>query len=66
MQVPEDQIPQFRDPRKWLRFFPPLGVSDLKFFGSCIDWRRSFITTDANPYYDRFIRWQFRILKAKD
>ena len=23
------------------------------------DWRRSFITTDMNPYFDSFVRWQF-------
>jgi leucyl-tRNA synthetase len=23
-----------------------------------VDWRRSFVTTDANPYYDSFVRWQ--------
>ena len=26
------------------------------------DWRRSFITTSENPYYDSFIKWQFRTL----
>jgi leucyl-tRNA synthetase len=31
--------------------------------GAKIDWRRSFITTDVNPYYDAFIRWQFNNLK---
>jgi leucyl-tRNA synthetase len=31
-----------------------------------VDWRRSFITTDVNPYYDSFVRWQFRRLKALD
>ncbi len=31
---------------------------DHSAFGSRIDWRRSFITTDANPYYDTFVRWQ--------
>lgn len=30
-----------------------------------IDWRRSFITTDANPYFDSFVRWQFNHLKAR-
>ena len=30
--------------------------------GSRIDWRRSFITTDRNPYYDSFVRWQFQTL----
>jgi leucyl-tRNA synthetase len=48
MQVPEDDIPQFRDPRKWLQFFPPLGVADLKLLGCCIDWRRSFITAASS------------------
>jgi leucyl-tRNA synthetase len=27
------------------------------------DWRRSFITTARNPYYDSFISWQFHHLK---
>lgn len=26
----------------------------------------SFITTDVNPYYDAFIRWQFNLLKKKN
>ena len=30
------------------------------------DWRRSFITTKVNPFYDRFVQWQFNTLKAKD
>ncbi len=31
--------------------------------GAGVDWRRSFITTDVNPYYDSFVRWQFTHLK---
>jgi len=49
-----------------LRYFPPFGSSDLKSFGACIDWRRSFITTSRNPYYNKFIEWQFRRLRAND
>jgi leucyl-tRNA synthetase len=64
--IPEEEIPQFRDPRHWLQYFPPLGKADLEQFGAAVDWRRSFITTDVNPYYDRFIQWQFRRLKAQD
>lgn len=30
------------------------------------DWRRSYITTSKNAYYDQFIRWQFHHLKAKN
>eukprot|EP00595_Chromulina_sp_UTEXLB2642_P000144 CAMPEP_0196761076 /NCGR_PEP_ID=MMETSP1095-20130614/182_1 /TAXON_ID=96789 ORGANISM="Chromulina nebulosa, Strain UTEXLB2642" /NCGR_SAMPLE_ID=MMETSP1095 /ASSEMBLY_ACC=CAM_ASM_000446 /LENGTH=963 /DNA_ID=CAMNT_0042110147 /DNA_START=335 /DNA_END=3226 /DNA_ORIENTATION=+ len=61
--VPEEEIALFADPIKWLTYFPPFGMSDLKAFGSAIDWRRSFITTSANPHYDSFIRWQFNKLK---
>ena len=28
-----------------------------------VDWRRSFVTTDVNPYYDSFVCWQFRKLR---
>ena len=37
--------------------------ADLNRFGLGVDWRRSFITTDANPYYDSFVRWQFAKLR---
>ena len=61
--VPEDQIPEFADPLKWLNYVPPFGATDLQAFGSAVDWRRSFITTSVNPFYDAFIRWQFNRLK---
>jgi leucyl-tRNA synthetase len=38
--------------------------ADHSEFGSRIDWRRSMITTDANPYYDSFVRWQVNKLHA--
>ena len=31
-----------------------------------MDWRRSFITTDVNPYFDTFVRWQLNKLHAMD
>jgi len=65
MMVDESEIPEFVDPNKWLQYFPPIGLADLKKFGSGIDWRRSFITTAVNPYYDQFIRWQFNTLRSK-
>lgn len=65
--IPNDSdIPAFCDPLHWLSFFPPLGVDHLQKFGSGIDWRRSFITTEVNPYYDAFIRWQFEVLRSKN
>jgi len=61
--IPDEDIPAFQDPNHWLEFFPPIGLATLKRLGIHTDWRRSFITTERNPYYDAFIRWQFHHLK---
>ncbi|GAA5885136.1 hypothetical protein JCM16303_005871 [Sporobolomyces ruberrimus] len=60
--VPREEIKQFADPYHWLKYFPPIAQEDLNSLGSRIDWRRSFITTPANPYYDAFVRWQMNKL----
>ena len=31
-----------------------------------MNWRRGFITTDINPYYDSFVSWQFYLLREKE
>ncbi|XP_050441148.1 leucine--tRNA ligase, cytoplasmic [Adelges cooleyi] len=54
-----EQIRSFEDPLTWLSYFPPLAVEDLKSIGLHVDWRRTFITTDENPFFDSFVRWQF-------
>jgi leucyl-tRNA synthetase len=64
LNVPNEEIHKFADPMYWLYYFPPLAIQDLKDFGLHVDWRRSFITTDVNPYYDSFIQWQFNQLKS--
>ncbi|EZG43859.1 putative leucyl-tRNA synthetase [Gregarina niphandrodes] len=64
--IPAEEVPRFADPKYWCKYFPPLGQRDLKLFGIGVDWRRSFITTDINPYYDRFIQWQFNLLKERN
>jgi leucyl-tRNA synthetase len=66
MGVPESEIAKFQDPLHWLTYFSPIGADHLAQFGSCIDFRRSFITTSVNPFYDAFIRWQFNTLKARN
>ncbi|ORY13571.1 hypothetical protein BCR34DRAFT_561745 [Clohesyomyces aquaticus] len=61
--IPVEEIHKFADPNHWIQFFPPLAKRDLTNFGARIDWRRQFVTTDANPYYDSFVSWQMRKLK---
>ncbi|KAF9585390.1 cytosolic leucyl tRNA synthetase [Lunasporangiospora selenospora] len=62
--VPREEIHRFADPQHWLTYFPPIATSDVQKIGYKIDFRRSFITTDSNPFYDAFIRWQFNKLRA--
>ncbi|XP_077360858.1 leucine--tRNA ligase, cytoplasmic [Festucalex cinctus] len=61
----DGDIARFADAEHWLEYFPPLAVKDLKMMGVKVDWRRSFITTDVNPFYDSFVRWQFVTLKER-
>lgn len=61
--IPKEEIPKFADPYYWLVFFPPHVKQDVTNFGGRVDWRRSMITTDQNPYYDSFVRWQMLRLK---
>uniref|UniRef100_A0A8C4EB15 leucine--tRNA ligase n=1 Tax=Dicentrarchus labrax TaxID=13489 RepID=A0A8C4EB15_DICLA len=61
----DKEIAGFASAEHWLEYFPPLAVKDLKQMGVKVDWRRSFITTDVNPFYDSFVRWQFITLKER-
>ncbi|CCH59218.1 hypothetical protein TBLA_0B03790 [Henningerozyma blattae CBS 6284] len=61
--IKREDVIKFADAQYWLTYFPPLCQEDCSAIGSRIDWRRSFITTDANPYYDSFVRWQMNKLK---
>merc|ERR1712226_977430 len=63
--IPESEIPKFADENYWLQYFPPIAMTDLTRMGLKTDWRRSFITTDVNPYYDSFVRWQFLKLQER-
>ncbi|KAK2873090.1 hypothetical protein Q8A67_022987 [Cirrhinus molitorella] len=61
----DDEIVKFAEAEHWLDYFPPLAIEDLKKMGLKADWRRSFITTDVNPFYDSFVRWQYITLKER-
>ncbi|KAJ2475130.1 cytosolic leucyl tRNA synthetase, partial [Coemansia sp. RSA 2131] len=71
-QIMQDQgmsnaeIAKFADAEHWLQHYPPIAIGDLKAMGCKIDWRRAFLTTDHNPYYDSFAQWQFNRLREMD
>lgn len=62
----DQEIAKFVDPMHWFSYFPQEAMKDLQSFGLGIDWRRTFITTDVNPFYDSFVRWQFLHLKENN
>ncbi|CAI5755991.1 unnamed protein product [Candida verbasci] len=61
--ISKEEVSKFKDTDYWLKFFPPLCQKDVTSFGARVDWRRSMVTTDANPYYDAFVRWQINRLR---
>ena len=63
MGIPKEDIPYFEEAENWPRFFIGKAAEDLKRLGIAVDWSRSFTTTPLNPYYSRFIEWQFNKLK---
>ena len=66
MGIDETIIPEFADTKKWVDYFPEEYKKDMQSLGMSVDWRREFYTTSLNPYYNRFIQWQFNKLKEKD
>ncbi|MGC9210215.1 MAG: leucine--tRNA ligase [Acidilobus sp.] len=63
MGVPDDEIDQFKDPAKWVTYFTKEWEKDLRRYGLSIDWRRKFYTTSLNPYFSKFVEWQYLRLK---
>ena len=64
--VADEDIQKFSDPEFWLEYFPPYAQSDLEKLGINADFRRSFITTEKQKYYDKFIQWHMLKLKQHD
>ncbi|HID09289.1 TPA: leucine--tRNA ligase, partial [Candidatus Micrarchaeota archaeon] len=63
--VGDDEIERFYDPKYWIRHFMRRWMETLRKIGASVDWRRTFHTTELNPAYDRFIRWQYMKLREK-
>ena len=61
----DEEIKEFGDPRKWIKTFSERWKNALHRMGFSIDWRRSFHTTELNPPYDKFVRWQYNKLREK-
>ena len=65
MGIPDDLIPKFKDPSTWVLYFTQEWKRDLRRYGLSIDWRREFFTTSLNPYFSKFVEWQYLKLREK-
>ncbi|KAH8800497.1 hypothetical protein F5884DRAFT_863212 [Xylogone sp. PMI_703] len=61
--IPLHKIRHFACASYWHKSLPQLYRRDLTNFGCRIDWRRFFVTTATNPYYESFVRWQMNRLR---
>jgi leucyl-tRNA synthetase len=61
--VPEKDVDKFKDPKFIVRYWQKRIKQDADRLGVSVDWRRSFTTID--PTFNRFIEWQYRLLKDK-
>lgn len=66
MNIPDDEIDNFIDPYYWCQYFPKFAKDTLNKLGIFYDSSRSFQTTEFNPIYDAFVKWQFHKLKIKE
>ncbi len=65
MGIPDEEIPKFKDPEYWVKFFSKGFREDFQRYGLSIDWRREFHTTYLNPPYNSFIQWQYLVLRER-
>ncbi|KJP88134.1 leucine-tRNA ligase [Plasmodium fragile] len=66
MDISDEEIHQFQKPQYWCYYFSSKAKEHLSSLGLFCDWRRSFITTNMNPYYDKFVNWHFNTLYKKN
>ncbi len=59
--IHEKELSKFKDPKYIANYWKQRASEDVKKLGIGIDWRRSFTTID--PIFNRFIEWQYNLLK---
>jgi len=61
--IPESDFEQLKTPDGWAMYFMKINREIFKKFGYSIDWRRELYTTYLNPWYDKFVKWQYKKIR---
>jgi len=60
-KIQKEDLPKLEEPMDMAAYFHKELKQGMKGMGFSIDWRREFTTID--PYYNKFIEWQFHRLR---
>ncbi|BBL45709.1 leucine--tRNA ligase [Nanobdella aerobiophila] len=63
--IPEEDFDRLKTSEGWALYFIRYAEETMKKMGFSIDWRREFYTSRINPWYNKFIEWQYRKLQEK-
>jgi leucyl-tRNA synthetase len=61
--ISKEDIKKFKNPKYTARYWEKIIKKGFDSLGITVDWRRRFSTID--PCFNRFIEWQYRLLKNK-
>ncbi|MCL4344039.1 MAG: leucine--tRNA ligase [Nitrososphaerota archaeon] len=64
-KLPDDIISKFRDPLYMANYYTQRNKEAINLIGVGIDWRREFKTTSNDPWFSKFVEWQFNTLRDK-
>ncbi len=62
-KLPDDIILKFRDPLFMANYYTLKNKEAIALLGVGIDWRREFKTTSNDPWFSKFVEWQFNTLR---
>ncbi len=62
--IPLEMLDKIKSPEHIVEYFSREAEAAMKSIGFSLDWRRKFTTTD--PHYQKFITWQFNLLRSKN
>ncbi|MGC8661957.1 MAG: leucine--tRNA ligase [Nitrososphaeria archaeon] len=64
-KLPDDIISKFKDPLYMANYYTQRNKDAINLVGVGIDWRREFKTTSNDPWFSKFVEWQFNTLRDR-
>ncbi|MEM3321973.1 MAG: leucine--tRNA ligase [Conexivisphaerales archaeon] len=64
-KLSDDIISRFKDPLYMANYYTQRNKDAINLIGIGIDWRREFKTTSNDPWFSKFVEWQFNTLRDR-